>query len=1806
MKQTRTTLKALTAAYRAVLRHGILCNAIALGLIAGPVYAGTVTTASELNTALQSGSEITVANNISGIDSVTTASGKTNSLDLGGKTLSGATEATSGYVFSGGSLTLAGGGTISGLNHIDDISPNSLNGDEFGALNASGTNVTMTGGDWVFSGNTAAAGAINVSDAIFNANVDTIAFENNVSNVQGAGFRHDAYSTNGTYARITADEITFRNNSFLDDPTVVVGSGAGAMNSRGTMELLGDVNTFENNDMNAHVASGRVYKVGGGAVANQSGYNESTSTAKDATMVIGKDSNSVNTFTGNHSSTSGGAIMNRAVNEDGDAALTINGSSTFTNNQADMKGGAIYNISEQIAIDTGGGNLVSQKRNELNLTGVSNTFTNNEAGQKGGAVYNSGYATINNATFTGNHTTGVSYEEFGASQQAQGGAIYNTGADELYEKPSMVYWAAEGILSISNSTFGQDGVSASGNSALQGGAIANNRGQGSFYDGNIVLTNTNFYNNKAYADTDDSDGYSSSLGGAIWNAGKITVNGDTTFKGNAAEGYNVEGGAIYNSGSLTFNDAVTFDSNTATDKNSGNGAYGGAIANSADLTFKDFATFKKNKALSTAGKGTQGGAINNENVVTIEKGALFEDNGAVYGGAVFNGGTLNLTDVSFKNNTAGDEGGAIFNLFGTTNINAVTENVIFSGNTADEEVNDITNYYGTLNFNAANGKSISLEGISGPSGTLNINSVGGNTGTVEISEYLANHTVNVDAGELHLTTGEANLYKSNVFVADGATINTIDDEINDYMTGAGNNGVISLDDGALIKGDIDYAAGLADTYNAADGAGITYKMANALGADVQYGGEKEIRITNAGATINKAIDFSWYDSAHGLTLTSGGAGTGTVLVSGTAGGINTAVDDTNETAQEIGYTVTAAAETFNGADNVIQNADFAITGNGNETTDNTITFATDMIVDGTSTLSLTDVVLAKTDEEAIENRAGAVLNVTESRIGVNIRNFGTMVSDPTFYDAKVINEGTASFTGDVFANGSSLTNSAIVNLNNVTFESGSTLTGLAGNVLNVAGTTNQFGGASTGNNVVFAHGANFTGTLADGSIDARNGGIDTFTGSISGGDLYVDADLVAGTTDTFGGVSSAIIRGVKLANTGYGTENTKTLALSGAEFANDVDIDGFSYYTHMENNGTDLVFSDKLINESNLDTKLGSWTGGAYIKSNTDMNTAADANHLTVGSALSALDTAIGDMSGFGTNNDYATNTTSMAANIGLLDDQVKANADTIATKANANNAVLTGITTAESLTVGGNAVLTTASSLDGSKLTDNTVDYDALTAGLQGSIDKANSALQSGANISELTNNAGYQTAGQVDSTVDTKIAALDLSNTYANKSTVESNFTAVYGAINDAKADAISTAASDATTKANDALDAAKAYVDGKGYQTASDVNTAITNALGTTGAITTAINSALTDYSTTTEMNTAIDDKIAAAVTGTGAVATAINNVVGDRSNYTEHNIIANGEDIATSLDKLDMAVADKQDAIIDNDFIVSDGASGLKVKDAAIGTTQLNSAVNASLAKANSAVQSVSTGSANGTINVDGTDVTVAGWSTKQDVISDTTTIVKDGTGLKVANGSIGSTQLDSTVNASLDKANSAVQTVAEGSANGTISVDGTNVAVHGLGSAAYSDTSAFDAAGAAAAAETAAIAAAATDATTKANAAQAAAITAANDYTDTQLSLARTATLADANAYTDRRIEDLDKNLSAGVAGAVALSSVAVSGVGRGEVSVGAGYGYFNGQSAAAFGATMGLSNRWSINAGAGISNADVSFRAGTNYKFKLF
>lgn len=68
--------------------------------------------------------------------------------------------------------------------------------------------------------------------------------------------------------------------------------------------------------------------------------------------------------------------------------------------------------------------------------------------------------------------------------------------------------------------------------------------------------------------------------------------------------------------------------------------------------------------------------------------------------------------------------------------------------------------------------------------------------------------------------------------------------------------------------------------------------------------------------------------------------------------------------------------------------------------------------------------------------------------------------------------------------------------------------------------------------------------------------------------------------------------------------------------------------------------------------------------------------------------------------------------------------------------------------------------------------------------------------------------------------------------------------------------------------------------------------------------------------------------------------------------------------------------------------------------------------------------------------------------------------------KIADKAVTDAKLSDAVNASLAKADSAVQKIVEGATNGTINVDGTEVSVHGLGSAAYTDADAYDAKGAA--------------------------------------------------------------------------------------------------------------------------------------------
>lgn len=746
-----------------------------------------------------------------------------------------------------------------------------------------------------------------------------------------------------------------------------------------------------------------------------------------------------------------------------------------------------------------------------------------------------------------------------------------------------------------------------------------------------------------------------------------------------------------------------------------------------------------------------------------------------------------------------------------------------------------------------------------------LNNLTVDNGVVNIADADDGITVeNLIANNLRINEADNNTGKMNI----SKSINTINGTIDDYTAG------IMLGDGASISGDIDYAAGVADKYAAADNANLTYKLANALGTGIQYGDEKTITVAEGeNITVNSDANFAWFDIDHGLTLSGGDAGTGTIKVAGTSGGINAAVDYTDGSAQEVAYTMTAN-ETFDGADNVIENAIFTLTGNTTEQDPgHQLTLGTDLNVGTGSTLSVNNANL--TGNGALVNDANATLNINDSNIGVNVVNHGTLISDPTTYSGTVSNDGHASFQDDTFASTAELANNGTVDISGeTTFESGAVISG-NGTTNLTSGSTTHFNSTANATNMTLASGADFTGELAgSGTLDARNGTIDTVSGSVSGGKLYMDANLVDGTHDAFTDTTGATVAAINLANAGYGSAGAVTMNMGGATVNSNTQIQGTNYYTKVETNGSDITFSDKLMNASSVHNQLGDWAAGHYIGAST------------------AYDTT--------TNSYSTTNGTTVGAALKELDDQVFANTNQITTNKN-NIATLTGKV--------------------------NTLNGDENTAG---------SVKNTVKNATTMTRNPGddeYNNFHDDDSVV-------------AAVTKLDRNMGTVHGLVGSADA-------TETTT--------------GKQYKG--------NLAVGTT-----------------------VEDHLV-----------ALDSHIGDMRDFDTTNHYATSTDsVAMNLQKLDEAI------------------------------------------------------------------------------------------------------------------------------------------------------------------------------------------------YNQSALAL------GSANAYTDERVDKLDKDLSAGIASAVALSAVATTGVQKGEVAVSGGYGYYNGQSAAAFGAAMGLSNRWSVNAGAGLSNADVSFRAGTSYKFKLF
>lgn len=120
---------------------------------------------------------------------------------------------------------------------------------------------------------------------------------------------------------------------------------------------------------------------------------------------------------------------------------------------------------------------------------------------------------------------------------------------------------------------------------------------------------------------------------------------------------------------------------------------------------------------------------------------------------------------------------------------------------------------------------------------------------------------------------------------------------------------------------------------------------------------------------------------------------------------------------------------------------------------------------------------------------------------------------------------------------------------------------------------------------------------------------------------------------------------------------------------------------------------------------------------------------------------------------------------------------------------------------------------------------------------------------------------------------------------------------------------------------------------------------------------------------------------------------------------------------------------------------------------------------------------------------------------------------------ITDGTVTEAKLHADVKAKLAKAVSAVQEVKAGTANGTIAVDGADVAVTGLNSAAYTESTAYDAAGTADGVKTALEGTDSDDAT-------AVTIKGAKKYADEQAAAAKSGAEATAKGYVDAlKLED---------------------------------------------------------------------------------
>lgn len=654
---------------------------------------------------------------------------------------------------------------------------------------------------------------------------------------------------NNTAAQGNFFRLTSTNNTILNLSNLTIQDGL-KTNAGGSVIVVQNGNTANLDsvtikDNSSFASGGAIYSSNGNLNIKNSLFdgNKSTNSTAGAIVVYGTDGKTVidNTIFQNNTAPNTGAIY---ITES-DLTLT---NSIFRNNSSS----ASTPGSNPGALRLGSGSATSLVDNCI--------FDNNSAGNNAGAIYSYGNTTINNSSFTNNYAnyrggalivangsntkvTG-SYFENNTSQEFAG-AMYNDGNltidnttitnnQALHHEPTLadgrggaIYNSSTGILTVNEGT-----IISNNHSAGEGGAIANAT------RGIVNINGAIFDSNKS--DTD---------GGAIWNIGTTTVNGDTSFIGNSTTG---NGGAIYNSSRLELtsdtNKNIIFQNNTSsqgandiyttgiTEVNGNAGAVviNGGISGSGTLNkFNDGALILHGDSSSYTGDFNQSGGT-----TAISDGKWFSGTSTIEGGKIDwgtgaqkTGGVINLNngslyvhpDATLDLNNAADtiEGDAVVYLDKNAVIN----------NQGSVTFNSDDTWHGKIN----NTNNLTLDGTKVTDGSLS--HTDGELYMYNNAEFTVNPDSTIRGGNMTINSGSILNILDNYFLVnnlnmDNGTINTLNGKTdtnfisNNFSVGAG---------GAHFNIDFDGDRKIADQFIANNFIGngtITVDRYNVSGAPV--------------------------------------------------------------------------------------------------------------------------------------------------------------------------------------------------------------------------------------------------------------------------------------------------------------------------------------------------------------------------------------------------------------------------------------------------------------------------------------------------------------------------------------------------------------------------------------------------------------------------------------------------------------------------------------------------------------------------------------------------------------------------------------------------------------------------------------------------------------------------------------------------------------------------------------------------------------------------------------------------------------